>query len=384
MKRILVLLSALFVTASVVAQDYTTYYQSGSEPQTLIASGYLRMSRKEIILPTVDGYTPYKADLHIHSTYSDGVMNIKGRMEEAWCDGLDVIAMTDHLSIRPVADKEGEVTPESAKVKRGTKPAKAVESSIDVAKSYGLLVIPGVELTGDGETQGHYNALFINDIKSVYDYKDIQAVRNARQQGALIMHNHPGWRHKTMEMNDVEKAVYAENLIDGIELMNQGAFYPGVFEIAKKHNLFLASNTDIHTTTARVYHDNGFLRNMTLIFAKECTLESMREALESRRTLVYSYGTVAGEELLLKDFFAASVSTKQISEDAKKKSRRVKLTNNSSIPYTLRVRKGSPVMLRPMSSIIVTAPKNKPISCTVLNMLCGANQHPTVEIPVQE
>lgn len=76
MKRILVLLSALFVTASVVAQDYTTYYQSGSEPQTLIASGYLRMSRKEIILPTVDGYTPYKADLHIHSTYSDGVMNI--------------------------------------------------------------------------------------------------------------------------------------------------------------------------------------------------------------------------------------------------------------------------------------------------------------------
>lgn len=385
MKRFVILWSVLFWGLTATAQEYYTHYQSATEPQTLIASDYLRMSRKEITLPTVNGYTPYKADLHIHSTYTDGTLNIKGRVEEAWCDGLDVISMTDHLSIRVVRDKVGEVTPDSMKVKRGSKPLKAMQSTVKVAKDFGLLVIPGVELTGDGETQGHYNALFIKDISSVYDYDALQAVRNARQQGALIMHNHPGWRHKTLEMNDVEKATYAEGLIDGIELMNGAAFYPGAFETAKTHNLFIASNTDIHATTAQSYRENGYLRNMTLIFAKECTLEAMREALEARRTLAYSFGTVGGEEQLLKEFFAASVSAKQISVDKKKKSRRVKLTNNTSISYTLRVGKGNPVIVRPMTSVIVTASKSKPLSCTVLNMWCGADhQHPTVQIPIQE
>ncbi len=360
------------------------HYQSATEPQTLVASDFIRMSRKEVILPTVKGYTPYKADLHIHSTYTDGTLNIKGRVEEAWCDGLDVIAMTDHLSIRPVKGKVGEVTPDSVKMKRGLKPLRAMQSTVKSAKDFGLLVIPGVELTGDGETQGHYNALFINDIGSVYDYDALQTIRNARQQGALIMHNHPGWRHKTLEMNDVEKAAYAEHLIDGIELMNGSAFYPGAFKTAKEHQLFLASNTDIHATTAQAYRENGHLRNMTLIFAQECTLEAMREALEARRTLTYAFGAVCGEEELLKEFFAASVTAKQISVDKKRKSRRVKVTNNTSIPYTISVGKGHIRTIRPLTSTILTASKNKPISCTVMNMWSGADEHPQVKIEIAE
>lgn len=42
---------------------------------------------------------------------------------------------------------------------------------------------------------------------------------------------------------------------------------------------------------------------MTLIFAKENTLEALREAIEARRTLAYSFGTIAGDEQLLKDLF---------------------------------------------------------------------------------
>lgn len=126
MKRFVISVLALFMALSAVAQEYQTRYRSASEPQTLLPTGYVRLSRREIILPNVNGFTPYRADLHMHSTYTDGVVNIKGRMEEAWRDGLDVIATTEHLSIRPVADKEGQPTPESAKTKRGSSAVKAV------------------------------------------------------------------------------------------------------------------------------------------------------------------------------------------------------------------------------------------------------------------
>ncbi|MBQ7310977.1 MAG: histidinol-phosphatase [Alistipes sp.] len=380
MKRTLLFISALLVALSAVAQEYTTRYQSVTEPQTLLPTGYVRLSRREIILPTVNGYNPYKADLHMHSTLTDGVVNIKGRMEEAWSDGLDILAATEHMSIRPVADTEGKPTPESAKLKRSKAATKAVESATKIAEDFGLLVIPGVELTGDAKTQGHFNALFTTDNNVLYDYDAMQAIRNARQQGALIMHNHPGWRHSTLEMTDFEKATYAEGLIDGIELMNGAFFYPGAFETAKKHNLFMTSNTDIHATTVLQYRENGHLRNMTLIFAKECTLESIREALEAHRTLCYSFGTIGGEESLLKEFFEASITVKKFSVDSKKKSQRVMITNTTSLPYTLRFGKGNPVVLRPLCSTIVSAKVGKPMKCTVLNMFYGANEHPVVTI----
>lgn len=384
MKRFAIFVSVLFVAMSVEAQEYQTRYQSATEPQTLLPEGYVRLSRREIILPSVNGYNPYKSDLHIHSTFTDGVVNIKGRMEEAWSDGLDVIATTEHLSIRPVPDKEGEITPESAKLKRGKNAVKAVDGATKIAENFGLLVIPGVELTGDAKTQGHFNALFTTDNSVLYDYDAMQSIRNARQQGALIMHNHPGWRHPTLDMTQFEEAVYAEGLIDGIELMNGAAFYPGAFATAEKHNLFMTSNTDIHATTAQQYRENGHLRNMTIIFAKELSLSSIREALEAHRTLCYAFGTIGGEESLLKEFFEASITTKSLAVDKKKKSRRVMITNCSSLPYTLRIGKGNPVVLRPLSSTIISARVGKPILCTVLNMWYGADKHPQITIDIDK
>ncbi|MBQ9961990.1 MAG: hypothetical protein IJO90_01340, partial [Alistipes sp.] len=56
--------------------------------------------RREIILPTIDGYTLYKADFHTHTIYSDGDVTPRQRVREAWYDGLDIVAITDHLEIR--------------------------------------------------------------------------------------------------------------------------------------------------------------------------------------------------------------------------------------------------------------------------------------------
>ena len=56
--------------------------------------------RTEIILPQVKGYNIYKGDFHVHTIYSDGEVTPRERVREAWYDGLDIIALTDHLELR--------------------------------------------------------------------------------------------------------------------------------------------------------------------------------------------------------------------------------------------------------------------------------------------
>ena len=56
--------------------------------------------RTEIILPKVNGLNVYKADLHTHSIYSDAELTPEQRVKEAWFDGLDIFAMTDHVEYR--------------------------------------------------------------------------------------------------------------------------------------------------------------------------------------------------------------------------------------------------------------------------------------------
>lgn len=43
----------------------------------------------------------YKADLHTHTMFSDGRVTPEWRVDEAWMDGLDVVAITDHIENRP-------------------------------------------------------------------------------------------------------------------------------------------------------------------------------------------------------------------------------------------------------------------------------------------
>ena len=134
-------------------------------------------------------------------------------------------------------------------------------------------------------------------------------MRNARAQGALVMHNHPGWRRTSLEMTEVEKKAHAEKLIDGIEIMNGQEFYPKAITRAAEKGLFMAACTDIHATSSSDYRERGgYFRNMTFILAKDKSLESLKEALQADRTIVYSYGTLAGSEELMKKFFLKRLS----------------------------------------------------------------------------
>ena len=247
MKKLLFLAAALSAACAASAQGY---YTDAYNPDITRHTGRIAAQRAEFILPEVNGYNVYKADLHTHSVYSDGDCTPEFRVREAWYDGLDVLAITEHVEYRRHEGKmlnflKGYV-PEGTEainnnIIRRSADERGIQSDLNLpvklaretARKYGLTIIPGAEITREPIAYGHYNALFTTDNNSLYATDALQSLRNAKAQGALVMHNHPGWRRKSLEHPEFEVKAYGEGLIDGIEIMNGAEFYPKA--IAYRH-----------------------------------------------------------------------------------------------------------------------------------------------------
>ena len=391
MKRIATF--AIVAASIFTASAQSIYYQDATNVDMARHTLRNEVLRREFVLPEVNGYKVLKADLHSHTIYSDGNVTPEYRVREAWVDGLDVLAVTEHVEYRP---SEGKMysylkgyLPENMQNINMSNLVKEVgiltnlnlsnELATKAAESYGITIIPGVEVTRTPETIGHYNALFVKDANTIYDADPAASIRKAREQGAIIMHNHPGWRRKNLQMTEFEQKVYGEGLIDGVEIMNGSEFYPSVVQRAFDKKLFMAANTDIHSTTSMDYTNQGHRRNMTFILAKDASQESLMDALKKRRTLAYSFGTLAGDEELVKDFFLACVQFETIRVDEKGR-RYMRMTNNTSMDFVLNFG-GNPVQLRSFTSRNVSVAKGKELTFTVENMWVPTEQkHPEFKL----
>lgn len=394
MKRILTFV-AVIATAT-MANAQSIYYQDKTNCDMKRHTLRDDVLRKEFVLPEVNGYKVLKADLHSHTIYSDGSVTPEYRVREAWVDGLDVLAITEHVEYRPTEGRM--LTYLKGYFSNAMKPVnnsvigKAADENgilvdlnvsndlaISAAAGYGITIIPGMEITRKPETIGHYNALFVKDANTIYDADPVASIKKAREQGAIIMHNHPGWRRKSLEMTDFEKQVYSEGLIDGVEIMNGSEFYPIVVRRAMENKLFMAANTDIHGTTSMDYTNQGHWRNMTFILAKDASLKSVREALDKKRTLAYSFGTLAGDEKLVKEFFLACVKFETFRIDKNGK-RTMRMVNNTSMDFVINFG-GNPVQLRAFTSRNVSVAKGNSLNFTVENLWIPTEQkHPSFEL----
>lgn len=385
MKRLFILVAMSIASATTMAQ--MAYYQDKTNVDMLRHATPHEVVRNEFILPEVGGYKVLKSDLHTHSIYSDGSVLPEYRAREAWVDGLDVLAITEHIEWRP---REGEMMSflkgyfacDAQQSDGNTILADlnvANRAAMAAASDYGITVIPGAEITRNPHTVGHYNALFVQDVNTMYDPDPAESIRKARAQGAIIMHNHPGWVRTSVEMLEFEKQVYGEGLIDGVEVMNGEEFYPPIIDRASEMGLFISANTDIHGTTAMDYVAQGHRRNMTFILAKDNTLESIKEALLSRRTLAYSFGSLAGEESLVREFFTACVQFDVVGEGADGK-RLIRMSNPTSMPFVITFGDNS-VELRPFTSRNVSVAKGADVVFMVENLwIPTASHHPEFTI----
>ena len=286
MKALSLIPAILLFTSGLHAQSYVHKPNNPDILQNAMRAGAVR---HEIVIPDVNGYKVLKADLHIHTIYSDADVTPELRVKEAWFDGLDIIAITDHIEYRRHEDKmidflnarvlDGDKAVNSNVIrkdadKRGivsdlNLPVRLAQSA---AQNYGITVIPGAEITREPVSIGHFNALFTTDNNLIYDRDPLQALRNAKAQGAIIMHNHPGWRRTSVESPETEQKAYDEGLIGGVETMNGSVFYPKIIDRARERGLFVAANTDIHDSATETYRAQGQLRNMTLILAADLSL----------------------------------------------------------------------------------------------------------------
>ena len=98
------------------------------------AHGQARV-RQALPVPDLPGFRTLKADFHLHTVFSDGNVWPTVHVQEAWRDGLDVIALTEHAEYHPHAA--------DVKVDGGRSYAVAKP----LADQLGIILVPGVEIT---------------------------------------------------------------------------------------------------------------------------------------------------------------------------------------------------------------------------------------------
>lgn len=274
----------------------------------------------------IPGYVTLKCDFHSHTVFSDGEVWPTFRIREAVKDGLDAIAITDHL----------EYHPHKMYVKGED------NSAFAIAKNYSerndLILIRAAEVTRK-MPPGHLNLLFLPDSITFEDTAFMAVIKQAVGEGAFVQWNHPGWDAQQPDgvarKTDLHLMMIENGWLHGIEIFNDGVFYPGVMEWCLEDNLAMTGNTDIHGTTAEVVSSSGDShRAMTLVFAKERSERALKEALFLGRTLVWYGDTLAGKQEFAEPFVRSCLKRSgPVYQDSKYHYYRIE--NVSDIPYSL-------------------------------------------------
>ena len=266
--------------------------------------------RNEIQIPDIPGFKTLKCDFHMHTVFSDGLVWPTVRVSEAYAQGLDAIAITDHIEYRPHKnDMPG------ASLNRPYEIAEAA------ARSNDIILIRGSEITRS-MPPGHSNALFLTD-----------AFKVARAQNAFIFWNHPGWdaqQPDTTRWFKEHTELYNAGLMQGIEVVNGPEYFPEAHRWCMEKKLTMLGNTDVHDPLTL---KEGEHRTMTLVFASARTPEAIREALIERRTVVYLNDKLIGEEKYLKEIFHQSIEI--VNTEKTDKYYRITVKNNSDLPFYL-------------------------------------------------
>ena len=131
----------------------------------------------------------------------------------------------------------------------------------------------------------------------------------AAKQEAFAFWNHPGWKGEQRgAWIEYQATLLAKGQIHGIEICNGDSYYAYAHQLALDHNLTLIGDSDIHDPALDIGERPTGLRPLTLVFAKEKTVESVREALFARRTVVWQGERVIGRTPELKALFEACVT----------------------------------------------------------------------------
>lgn len=335
---------------------------------TISFTGYGQ--RKIIHLPDLPGYVTLKCDFHLHTVFSDGNVWPTNRLAEAYINGLDAISITDHIEYTPKKDYIPVDLNAAWKICQGP------------AKEGNLILVHGTEITRS-MPPGHLNALFISDASALVKDSVYDAVAEAVKQGAFIQWNHPGWKSQQPDgiprMYAIHDRLIKEDMLHGIEFFNDSEYYPLVMTFCLKYNLAVMCNSDNHGVISEDYKEPEYSnRPMTLVFAKERSYDSLKEAMFAGRTIAYFGNILAGKEEYTRPFFYGCISVgKPYYQN--EKNIYFEITNKSDINFTLaNGPAGAPSTIKlpanTATRVVLSKKITTPLIYDVTNVIIGENQ----------
>jgi len=174
--------------------------------------------------------TPLLAELHAHTTWSDGELGVGEIVDLYGMSGFDVLVVTDHV----VRSAEG------LHVRADNFAAYLAEIDAEAeraARQYGLVLVPGLELTVEDEDPrraGHAVAVGLRRFVGVDDGLD-DALRESRTAGAALIAAHPYTFDRALSATRgtarfAEESAWAAEVVDRFELLNRDDVFGWVAE----------------------------------------------------------------------------------------------------------------------------------------------------------
>jgi len=188
--------------------------------------------------------TPLLCELHAHTTWSDGTLSVRKLVDLYGGAGFDVLAVTDHV-VRPEEAQAGAI-------RLGTYARYLDELHAEGERAlacYGLLVVPGLELTYDDPDPrlgAHALALGVRRFIGLERGLDV-ALAEAADAGAALVAAHP-YTIAAMETSHRTTARFAEEpewaaqVVHRFELCNRHDF----FDWVARAQLPVVANGDFH------------------------------------------------------------------------------------------------------------------------------------------
>ena len=256
------------------------------------------------------------------------------RVEEAHRDGINLLAVTEHL--------EGQ--PRKADIPHPDR-NRSFEVATEALKEQGfqgLEVINGAEVTRS-MPPGHVNAVFLKDANALLTADAEQAIRRANEQGAFVFWNHPNWIPQAPDavarITDLHIRWIEAGLLHGIEVANGtlDGHSEHALKIALDHGLTVLGTSDIHGLVDWTHKaGHGGHRPMTLVLAKDGSPEEMKKALFAGATVAWSYDDLLGRENNVKALFETCLSLQPTSFVPRSTVLNVGVRNDCPINFTLR------------------------------------------------
>lgn len=297
------------------------------------AAGVSAQERAVEFPNTEDGGVILAADLHTHSVFSDGQVWPAVRVEEAHRDGLELMAVTEHLEHQP---KKADIPNPD----RNRSYEVAVESLIGRGFQ-GLLVINGAEISRQ-QPVGHINAVFIEDANKLLVDDPRGALEAANEQGAFVFLNHPNWLPQAPDgvarLTEFHDKAIEDGLLHGVEVANGtlDGHSEHALAFALEKGLSILGTSDIHGLVDWT-HDagTGGHRPMTLVFAEDRSMEAMKKALFEGDTVAWSYDDLLGREDNVRKLVKACLSLDPAPFDGRTTVIPVTIRNACPINFTL-------------------------------------------------